>query len=152
NVSISGGTDVTQFNLSLTDNEEQGLQMTSEFDRKLVNFRFDHKENDKFKLGFNARYNMQTVNGPGTSDQGSAAANSLRQVIKYHPLLNNAVLTDLSSIDLSAGNGLFLVNPVQLIQNQYKNLPTTFLNLNGYINYTFTDYLSFKSTLGYDID
>ncbi len=151
NVSISGGDDKTQYNLSLTANSEQGLQLTSEFDRKIVNFKFDHIANDKFKFGFNARYNEQVVNGPGTSDQGSAAANSLRQTIKYHPLLTPEQAQDPSNIDPS-GNGLFLVNPLLLLANQYRNIPTTVINLNGYLNYTFNDYLSFKTTVGYNVN
>jgi TonB-linked SusC/RagA family outer membrane protein len=151
NVSISGGDDKTQYNLSLTDNSEQGIQITSQYDRKLVNFKFDHIASDKLKFGFNARYNDQVINGPNTSDQGSANANSLRQTLKYHPL-STTLTNSISGPEDVGDGGLFLVNPVLLIHNQTLNRPTTVMNLSGNINYTFNNFISFKSTIGYDVN
>ena len=42
NVSLAGGNESTQYNLSLTYNKQEGVQLGSDFDRKLASFKFDH--------------------------------------------------------------------------------------------------------------
>lgn len=56
NISINGGTEKTRYNLSLTSNKEDGILIESGFDRKLVNFKMDHKASDAFSFGITARY------------------------------------------------------------------------------------------------
>ena len=51
NVSLSGGTQATTFNLSLTANIEDGIQIESGFDRKIANFKLDHRISEKFRVG-----------------------------------------------------------------------------------------------------
>jgi len=38
NISVSGGTAATQYNLSLTSNRQEGLLLNSKYDRKLASF------------------------------------------------------------------------------------------------------------------
>lgn len=155
NISVSGGTAATQYNLSLTANKQQGLLLNSDYDRKLASFRFDHKASDKLKVGFNVRYNLQNVSGAGTSDQGGAGSNRLRQYTRYRPLILPGQTEDYYDPTLDAnspGNGLNLLNPIQLSNNEYRARKTTSYNLNGYVNYNFTKKLSFRSTFGYDVN
>jgi hypothetical protein len=58
-ISVSGGTDITQYNLTATINKQEGLLINSDYDRKLASFRFDHKASANLKVGFNVRYNEQ---------------------------------------------------------------------------------------------
>ncbi|HEU4902446.1 MAG TPA: TonB-dependent receptor plug domain-containing protein, partial [Flavisolibacter sp.] len=51
NVSVSGGNAATNFSLSLTDNKEEGIQLETGYDRKLVNFKLDHRISDKIRFG-----------------------------------------------------------------------------------------------------
>ncbi|MGC4104434.1 TonB-dependent receptor plug domain-containing protein [Ferruginibacter sp.] len=62
NISVSGGTAATQYNLSATWNKQEGLLLNSDYDRKLASFKFDHKVSNALKVGFNVRYNV-TVGG-----------------------------------------------------------------------------------------
>jgi TonB-linked SusC/RagA family outer membrane protein len=153
NVSVSGGNEQTQYNLSATDNHQDYIMLLSNYDRKLVSFRLDHKASERVKVGFNVRYNNTVVNGAGTSDPGSSSLNFLRQVIRYRPFLLNGQQDD--SYDPSYyletnGNSLALVNPVLLNQQQYKRNYTNAFNTNAYVNYTFTRWMSFRTTFGYD--
>ena len=43
NLSVNGGNQATTFNLSVTANREDGIQLESGFDRNLLNFKLDHK-------------------------------------------------------------------------------------------------------------
>lgn len=156
NFSIAGGTAATQFNLSLTDNVQDGVLLNSDLVRRIVNFRFDHSVSDKFKIGFNTRYTNQRVDGNGTSDSGSPQYNNLRNIIKYIPFQQQNAPVDQFDPnyynETQAGLGLNLVNPVALINAQTVNKTTTYTNFNGYASYSILKDLVFRSTFGVEID
>jgi TonB-linked SusC/RagA family outer membrane protein len=154
NVSVMGGTASTKFNLSVTSNTEDGIMLGSDFDRKLINFRFDHTVNNKLKVGMTVRYNNTTVNGAGTANAGSSATNRLRHAIKYRPILMGG--QDIMDYDPdyaleTNANSLSLVNPILLNQAEYRRNYNSTANFSGYFNYEINRFLSFRSTLGYDI-
>ncbi|WP_232058429.1 SusC/RagA family TonB-linked outer membrane protein [Nibribacter ruber] len=154
NVSITGGTKETKFNLSLTSNTEEGIMLGSDFDRKLVNFRFDHNLSSKVSAGFNVRYNNTEVNGAGTATEGSSSVNRLRHSVKYRPILmggQGLADYDQDYAEETNGNSLALVNPILLTQAEYRQSNSDVLNLNGYVNFKLNKYLNFKSTLGVDL-
>ena len=153
NVSLNGGTANTQYNLSLTSNSEEGIMLNSDFDRKLVNFNFDHIVNKVLKVGFNTRYNNTVVNGAGTSSSGSSSTNRLRQSVKYRPLLLAGQAEDYYDPNYAAetnANSLSLVNPILLNEAEYRKNTTNLANLSLYVDLRFTKYLTFRSTLGVD--
>ncbi|HEY6899006.1 MAG TPA: SusC/RagA family TonB-linked outer membrane protein, partial [Puia sp.] len=132
NVSVSGGTEQTQYNLSLTENYQNGIMLNSDYDRKLLAFRLDHNATAKLKIGMNVRYNYTIVNGAGTSNPGSSSLNFLRQVTRYRPFLQAG--QDENTFDANYyaetnANSLSLVNPVLLNNAQYRKSFTNVLNL-----------------------
>jgi TonB-linked SusC/RagA family outer membrane protein len=150
NFSINGGSQNTNYNLSLTYNKEDGVQIASAFDRKLITFKLDHKANEKFKTGFNFRVMQQTIDGAGTTESGTRTTNRLRHSVQYRPFNQNENLP-LDYFD----NELFissnqLINPIQIINAEYRQGRTTNFNTSGYLQYNFTKQLSFKTTVGYD--
>ncbi|ANE49722.1 SusC/RagA family TonB-linked outer membrane protein [Flavisolibacter tropicus] len=154
NISLAGGTAATKYNLSLTSNTEEGIMRGSDFDRKIVNFRFDQTITNKLKAGFNVRYNHTTVNGAGTANAGSSATNRLRHSVKYRPVLMGD--QDLMAYDPdyaleTNANGLSLVNPILLNDAEYRKNLDNILNLNGSFTYDINKYLSFRSTIGFDV-
>lgn len=155
NISVTGGTAATQYNLSLTSNKQEGLLLNSNYDRKLASFKFDHKVSDKLKVGFNVRYNVQSVDGAGTSDVGGAGSNRLRQFTRYRPLILPGQTEDTYDADLDArnpGNGLNELNPLKVLQAEYRKRTITAYNFNGYFNYSILKNLSFRTTFGYDVN
>ncbi|WP_373497208.1 SusC/RagA family TonB-linked outer membrane protein [Aquiflexum sp.] len=155
NISVAGGTAATKFNLSLTSNTEEGIMLASDFDRKLINFRFDHKVTNKLSVGFNVRYNNTIVNGAGTSSEGTSSTNRLRHAVKYRPVLMGG--TDLTQwdpdyADQTNANSLALVNPILLTDAEYRQRRQNVTNFNGTAEYKFTDYLSFRTTFGVDFN
>ncbi len=154
NVSLTGGTAATKYNVSLTSNKEDGIMRNSDFDRKLVSLKLDQTINDKTKAGVAVRYNYTTVRGAGTSNAGSSSLNQLRQSIKNRPILmNDADILDFDPdyADATNNNNLTLVNPLLLNDATYRRRLNTTLNLSGYVSYEFNKYLSFKTTLGVDL-
>ncbi|MFC6103490.1 SusC/RagA family TonB-linked outer membrane protein [Olivibacter domesticus] len=154
NLSITGGTEAVQYNLSLTSNDDEGIMLNSDFNRKMLNFRFDNKISSKLKVGFNVRYNNQTINGAGSSDEAGSTYNMLRHTIKYRPLniggLSEEELDEAYYEETNTGNALGIINPVQLSDAQYRNRHTRVTNLNGYANYVFNNWLSFRSSAGFN--
>jgi TonB-linked SusC/RagA family outer membrane protein len=153
NLNVSGGTEQTQYYLSVTDQEQQGIMQGSDFARKLLYFRFDHQAAQHLKVGANVRFNNTIVDGAGTSNPGSSALNFLRQIIRYQPFLlpgQTSSSFNFNYYNETDANSLALVNPVLLNQAQYRQSNNNILDLSGFANYEFTRFLSFRSTIGYD--
>ena len=153
NVSLNGGNAGTTYNLSLTSNKEEGVMRNSDFDRKLVTFKFDHNFNKSLKVGFSTRYNNTVVNGAGTSNSGSSSTNRLRQSVKYRPLLVNGQDLEDYDPDYAAStnaNSLALVNPLLLNEAEFRKNTSNIANIGVYVDLKITNFLSFRTTAGVD--
>ncbi|TVT39430.1 TonB-dependent receptor [Hymenobacter setariae] len=166
NVSVSGGTKATTFNLSLTRNLEDGIQLGSGYDRKLVNFRIDTKASEKFRLGFNARFNDQENLGAGTGaalgtssngqvvNTGSSVTSRLRNTVQYIPF---NLPTSVAGVDPTANfdpdffANSSLVNPVLAINNEYRSDKRRTFNMGATASFNILPSLVFRSTGGFDI-
>jgi len=151
NVSVSGGGQNTTFNLSLTANREEGLQLESGFDRNLVNFKIDHKATEKLRIGFTARYLDQTIRGAGTTNSGTRATNRLRHTINYRPFelpTPNGGEDDFDEAYYLASSGA--TNPVLLTQAEYRRQYSKATYFTAYASYNILKNLVFRSTFGYD--
>jgi TonB-linked SusC/RagA family outer membrane protein len=155
NVTVAGGSKGTVYSLSLTSNREEGIQLASDFDRKLLSFRLDSKVNDKLRIGFNTRLNDQTVNGAGTASGGLSSSSRLRNTVQYRPFTNNlgtGVVLDPTQEDedyyiLSGGN-TGLINPIVLANAEYRRDKRRLANASGYVSLNLTKALNFRSTVG----
>lgn len=154
NINVAGGTKTTQYNVSVTSNKEEGVQLGSDFNRQLINARVDQKITRFLKAGVAFRYNNTGVNGAGTSATGSSSTNRLRQSVKYRPLLfpgQDAYTYDSDYAQETNANSLSLVNPVLLSRAEYQKDLSNTMNISGNITVEPTKYLMFRSTVGYDI-
>ena len=157
NVTVSGGGKGTTFSLSLTSNREQGIQLQSDYERKLLNFRFDHKAGDKLRIGFNVRANDQATTGAGTASGGQSSSSRLRNSVQYRPFTNNlgkGTAIDPTEPDeeyyILSGGSSGLINPVVVAEAEYRNSKSRLGNVSTYANYNFTKALSLRSTVGVD--
>ena len=157
NVTVSGGGKGTTFSLSLTSNREQGIQLQSDYERKLLNFRFDHKAGDKLRIGFNVRANDQATVGAGTASGGQSSSSRLRNSVQYRPFTNNlgkGTAIDPTEPDeeyyILSGGPSGLINPVVVAEAEYRNSKSRLGNVSTYANYNFTKALSLRSTVGLD--
>lgn len=151
NVAVSGGNAATTFNLSLTANKEEGVQITTGFQRKLVNFKIDHKATDKLRIGFTARYLDQQIDGSGTTNSGTRSTNRLRHTINYRPFelaKPGFGIDDFDEAYYLASSGA--TNPVVLTYAEYRKQTSKALYLTGYASYNILKNLTFRTTVGYD--
>lgn len=152
NVTGSGGTNKLTYNFGYTYNDDKAIVINSSYKRHLLNLKGDYKLTKKLKVGAGVRYTLQNVYGAGVSDDKGSAYNRLRNAVKYRPFL--AAGQDIDEADPDAdpnvGNGLSLVNPLQLADNEYRRKTTEAFNITANASYTITKNLVFKSTFGYD--
>jgi TonB-linked SusC/RagA family outer membrane protein len=165
NVAISGGTKSTTFNLSLTRNNEDGIQLGSGYVRNLVNFRLDTKASDRFRLGFNARFNDQENLGAGTGaalgtsstgqlvNTGSNTTSRLRNSVQYIPfnLPTGAGADPTANFDPDFFNNSTLINPVLVANNEYRSDKRRTFNMGGTASFNILPTLVFRSTGGFDL-
>lgn len=157
NISITGGDTTTTFNLSFTDDQQQQNVINSSFNRKLLSFHFDHKVNDRLRVGFNIRYSDQLVSGADVSSSTLGSSyNNLRNTVKYIPFNLPGVSPDqldatLFTLSNAAGNGLGVINPIANSNAQYRRNFNYITDFNGYVNYVINKYVTFRSTLGIDL-
>lgn len=149
NIAINGGSRNTNYNLSLTSNSEDGIQLESGFERRLINFKLNHTISNKFKVGFNTRYLNQVIRGAGTTNSGTAQTNRLRHSIQFQPFnLNTGA--DVDEFDEDYYNATRLSNPVILTQAEYLRRYTNNANFSGYLTYQLAKDLNLRVTAGFD--
>ena len=154
NLSVAGGTKGTTYSLSLTRNNEDGIQRGSDYVRNLVNFRFDTKATEKLRVGLNVRFNDQAVNGSGTSSSGSSVTSRLRNTVQYMPLsVPNAsgTVLDPNTFDDEFFTNSSLVSPVIAIDNEYRRDKRRTFNVGGTAALQLIKNLTLRSTAGFDI-
>jgi TonB-linked SusC/RagA family outer membrane protein len=153
NVSASGGTQKFTFNFGYTYNNEKAIVLNSSYKRHLLNFKGDYKVTKKLKVGVSARYTLQDVYGAGVSSESSSSLARIRNTIRYRPFLGNFDIDENDPLnDPNVGNGLILVNPISLANAEYRRKTTDAYNVTGNAQYQILKNLSFRSTIGYDVN
>ncbi len=153
NISLSGGSEQTTYNLSVTRQSDTGIMINSGFERTNLGFRFDTKATDKLTINFDVKYADTKTLGSGTSDSGTETTNRLRHAVIYRPvnglsdLLNDPTLgfTDEENWSLSR-----LIDPVTLINDEYSMKHRTQANFNAALNYKIVEALTWRTDLGYE--
>jgi TonB-linked SusC/RagA family outer membrane protein len=97
NLSVTGGTDKTQFALSSAYTADNSLMRNSGYDRFNLHFKLDHQLAENLKMNLQTRVSDTETNGAGTSG-------STYKVRSYDALLKAPVngLSDFSTIDLAS--------------------------------------------------
>jgi TonB-linked SusC/RagA family outer membrane protein len=152
NVALSGGSNKITFNFGYTYNQDKAIVINSSYLRHLFNAKADYKITNRIKLGVGGRYFNQTVVGAGVSSDQGTAYNRLRNAVKYRPFLSaNQDVDEADPLaDQNVGNGLNLINPVQLANAEYRKKTTEAYNGTANLSITLAKGLSFRSTFGYD--
>jgi TonB-linked SusC/RagA family outer membrane protein len=149
NLSINGGDEKINYNLSLTSNGQDGVMINSDYDRKLLSFKLDLKPNDKFRSGFTVRYNDERINGAGVSSPGLARDNFLKNTLAYRPISSKNG-DDIDFYDQQYLSVADLRNPVINATAVYRKTLSKRYNLSGYLSYAFTKDIVGRVTVGYD--
>jgi TonB-linked SusC/RagA family outer membrane protein len=148
NVSLTGGSGGTTFNLTLNHATEEGIMLNSGFERTMASFKFDHRVSNRFRVGFSTRYGRQRVDGVGTSNSGTQSSNRLRNAVRFRPFVAPGQEDDIDVFDPTFTNLTNLTSPVLLANQELRFDYRNDIYLNGYASYELVKGLTFKSTAG----
>lgn len=143
-LSVSGGTQKTQYFLSGGYFDQVGVVIGSGFRRGNFRFNFDQHINDKLKAGVSLSLNRSAQDRVSTSDRQGIVAVAIVKSPAVPVRLEDG---SLNPVDPFISN---IDNPV-LVAEQVRNQAfNNRLIANGYIDYEIIDGLTLRSTLGAD--
>ncbi|MFA6057486.1 MAG: TonB-dependent receptor [Taibaiella sp.] len=146
NINVMGGAKGTSFSLTLSNTNEQGVMINSGFKRTMASFKFDHKISNRVKVGFNARYGDQRIEGAGTTNTGTQSSSRLRNAVRYKPFLSETESIDVFDPDFA--NLTNLTSPLLLAQQEIRYAYRRDILLNGYANINILKNLQFRTVIG----
>jgi len=146
NLNVTGGDARNTFSFNLTNTNEQGVMLNSGFRRMMGSFKYDHVVSDRLKLGVNARYSDQRVQGAGTSATGTQGNNRLRNAVRFQPFVSPG--QDVDVFDPNYAELTNLTIPTLLAEQEVRYDHRRDILLNGYANLNILKNLTLRSTLG----
>lgn len=156
NIHISGGTRTSNYRISYTRDDENGLLIGNGFDRNIFRLKLDQHVSKRLRFSTNVNYSMSNVRGGGTSD-----GKLLRNVVMYRPtsglghperppLDDELSWDELLEEDYDAVSDL--VNIETEAQAQHRLDSRKNLSLNASVDYELMDGLTLKLLGGLRID
>ncbi|WP_255478764.1 TonB-dependent receptor [Rufibacter sp. XAAS-G3-1] len=145
---VTGGSKTTSFNFTLNHVDEEGIMLNSGNVRTLASLKFDHTVNDRFKVGFTARYSRQQIEGAGTSTTGNVGNSRLRNAVRFRPFIAPGFedqVNDFDPLDFERSN---LISPILLANQELRFDKRNDIILNGYFSLDLLKNLTFKSVFG----
>ena len=151
-INATGGTNKLTYDFGATNYNDIAVVRNSSLNRNMAYAKIQYSPIQKLKIGATARYTVQDVFGAGVSDEKGSSYNRLRNAVRYRPFLSaNQSIEDADPLaDPAVGNGLNLVNPLQLSDQEYRKRTTYAKNVSVNISYSILKNLTFASTVGFD--
>ncbi|MBS1755176.1 MAG: TonB-dependent receptor [Ferruginibacter sp.] len=152
NLSASGGSRKITYDFGYTYNDDKAVVLNSRYKRHLLNLKADYKITNNIKLAVGTRFTHTDVYGAGVSSDQGTSYNRLRNAVKYKPFLSPDQTIDDQDpyADPSAGNGLILVNPILLVNSEYRKKSSNVFNVYANVSWKILNNLTFKTTVGYN--
>jgi len=127
NIAVTGGTKTSKYNISITRNDEKEIMIGSGYTRTNLTINTNQKVNNWLDIDLNARLSDQNLNGGGTSANGR-----LSNAVQYRPVegLSQFIDDNLSSNDYET-NSVYILNPVDQINDDYRRKKSLSYNYNG---------------------
>jgi TonB-dependent starch-binding outer membrane protein SusC len=161
NIAISGGNSTTNYRISYSRDDENGLLVTNGFNRDYFKLRLDQKVTDRLRFSTNAMYSNIRTRGAGTY-YGSSTDNALSQLVMYRPTtgLGNPLSQTPIDGELSWEELLYvdedevsgLVNIVSQSKSEHRLKLRGNLVMNAAVDYKLVDGLTFRLLGGMTLD
>ncbi len=147
-VNVSGGSEKMTYSLSYSNFKQKAIMRGSDYNRNNLNFKLQHKPNDKVKINFSARYSDTKVNGSGSTDSdGSTSDARLIHSVVYTPIpLDGGVANAVDDDEISS----YLINPITATDDNDREKHQRRLNLSSSFQWEILKDLKFKTDVGYD--
>lgn len=145
NLSLTGGTDKTQYAFSVGYTSQDGMLLSSDFERYTTRLNIDNDFNKYLKVGASlsfARTDESIINNDGINGVVMQAALMSPSVPVYD--------FDGNYAGPESVNGSSIYNPVALTKDQKNKLRRDRVMANTYAQITFNKYVNFRSEFGID--
>ncbi|MEQ3140088.1 TonB-dependent receptor [Bacteroides ovatus] len=146
NLSISGGTKQTKYNISYARNDEKSIMRNSGFSKNNINAKLSSEINKWLSIDFNARLIYQKIDGlSGGADTNSSSKSysAVSRSVIFAPL--NPLTEDTD--DENANNARY--NPTEVTDATYKQQRRFSQNYNAGVNWKPFKNWTFRSEFGY---
>lgn len=142
-LAVSGGSEKTNYNISATYHQEDGIVKFSDFNRLTLRANSDYQLNNRLKIGHNLSFAKSNFNGSAQWNGGRG----LNSLYRISPLLS--VYKDDGSY--TPGQDPDIINPYAAseLNKDVHTSPLQFVG-NAYLNYELVKGLSFRSSYGTD--
>lgn len=152
NLSITGGSENTKYNISFTRADEKAIMIGSGFAKNNINAKVNTKINEALGFDFNARLSYQTIDGASVSD-GQGSNTKLRNAVKYAPTKGlKGFDSSLDDDENSAESASLLYDPIKSIEDEYKKQKKFSNNYNVGINWNILKGLQLRAEGGYQFN
>ncbi len=148
-VSISGGNEKTQYNISLSHFNQEGIVITSNFNRSSMRINLDNMVNKNLKIGTNITYNYAINNTAATASSADVAGGGVVLALQASPIL--------SAFDANGRTAVYdgrfadAINPLSLAYSvTNRNTTNRFLG-NIFADWTIGKGLTYRASFGSDL-
>ncbi len=142
NISLSGSNENNKYLLSLGYENDEGIIINSEYKRLTVRLNDEFKISNQFKAGVLASYS-------NANDQQANLAQAYGDAYRASPLIPAMVNGKYGNVSLFQS---VVGNPILDINSQFHKYIHNRLQGNGYLEFAPTKYLTFRSSIGEDIE
>ena len=152
-LSVSGGTAKTKMSLSITNNKDDGLMQGSAYQRNYLNFKINHEISDKIRIDFSSRFTHTVIDGAGTAGGSSIR---ISDAVTTRPVngIADFIVFDPNDPGPDDDYEQFLknlINPNQLVAQDYRKRVSKVLNMNVAGNWAILRNLTYRSEFGLDL-
>lgn len=147
NLSFSGGTNATKFNISVTRNDQNEVMVGSGFSRTNVAINISQKINDWLTIDVKPRLADTHFKGAGTN----GGQFRLTSIVQYRPVNGLVDIVDQSEIenlDELDPSSEYAFNPVDMINDDYRRSRNQLYNFSGAANVKLSKNLSYNFSYG----
>lgn len=148
NISVSGGSKETKFNVSYSRTDDKSIMMGSDFTKDNINAKLNTKLNKWLSLDFNARLAYSVVNGlnsGGDTNDASASNSIINKAITYRPVEPLNASSDDDADETSNTD----INPYDRMTGTYKQQRRFRQDYNAGLNWKPFKHFTFRSEFGY---
>lgn len=154
NLSISGGTKVFKYNVSLTRNDEKEIMLGSGYSRTNLSIKTNYQLKKWLKLDLTSRISNQEINGAGLEGGGSVSYSRLPHVVQFRPVDGLSEFIDPALVDESDFEiqSEFILNPLNMTEDDYRLYNKTMINVNTGAEITLSKRLKYRAEFGIQSD
>ncbi len=148
NLSLSGGSSASRYNISLTHNKEEEIMIESGYRRTNLTITTNNRLNDWLSVDLNTRLVDKRLKGAGT-----VANERLAHVIQFRPAEGYSEFVDeLAAEEDFSIPSTYTVNPYKQTLDDYRRQNALSINFNGAVNIRLPKELSYRAEFGYSYD